>query len=246
MRSGGSFQLAGNQIHIWTWSTQAPDAVVAELGRVLTSDEAERAARFRFERVRNAFVVARGVMRCLLGRYMNTAPAEVRFVYGEKGKPALESNAGIEINLTHSHGVAAFALTTGCQLGLDIEHIRPLADMQNVAARFFCAEEAAEILALAAGERESAFFRCWTRKEAYIKAVGDGLSMPLNDFRVTTQPDAPARFVHLGHDTDAASEWTLHDLSLEPGYAAALAYRDHERPLSIDRLTDAAEILPAV
>jgi 4'-phosphopantetheinyl transferase len=112
--------------------------------------------------------------------------------------------------------------------------------MQQIAG-FFCLEEATEIMSLPPSERERAFFRCWTRKEAYIKAIGDGLSAPLDGFRVTVLPNAPAHFVHLGRGTTDTGAWTLHDLCLAPDYAAALAYRDRQRPLSIFPIVDLAE-----
>jgi 4'-phosphopantetheinyl transferase len=199
----------------------------------LAKDELDRADRFRFAHLRESFVIARAGLRCLLGRYLDICPADLRFIYGSKGKPALESAAGVQFNMTHSGRLAAVAITANCPIGVDLELIRPLPDMQQIAARFFCSEEAAEIMMLPASERELAFFRCWTRKEAYIKAIGDGLSAPLDGFRVTMQPGAPARFVHIGHDTNAANAWTLHDLCFAPDYAAALAYRGPQRSLSI-------------
>jgi 4'-phosphopantetheinyl transferase len=113
--------------------------------------------------------------------------------------------------------------------------------MQQIAAHFFCSEEATEIMSLPPSERERAFFCCWTRKEAYIKAIGDGLSVPLDSFRVTVLPNTPAHFVHLGHGAADTDAWTLHDLCLAPDYAAALAYCDRQRSLSIFPIVDLAE-----
>ena len=136
-----------------------------------------------------------------------------------------------------------FAFTPHCEIGVDVEQIRPLSEMQNIADRFFCSEEAAELMSLTANQREHAFFLCWTRKEAYIKAIGDGLSAPLNDFRVTVQPGQPARFIHIAHNANDAKNWTLSDLELAPNYAAALAYRDSERPVVVSPVIDPAELL---
>ncbi len=115
--------------------------------------------------------------------------------------------------------------------------------MANIADHFFCPEEAAELQSLTASERTRAFFTCWTRKEAYIKAIGDGVSAPLDSFRVTLRPNQPARFIHLGHDTTAAAAWTLHDLRFDPNYAAALAYRDLARPVIVFPVMDPAELM---
>jgi 4'-phosphopantetheinyl transferase len=144
--------------------------------------------------------------------------------------------------MTHSGDMAAFVFTIGCQIGIDLERVRGLSEAQEIANRYFCPDEAAEIMALPPNERERAFFLCWTRKEAYIKAIGDGLSTPLHEFRVTLQPNEPARLVHLARDKEAARVWTLHDLSLASNYAAAIAYRDRQRPLSIIPIVDPREL----
>ena len=126
---------------------------------------------------------------------------------------------------------------------MDIERVRPLKDMTKVASRFFSREEAAELLSLPPDEREPAFFSCWTRKEAYVKAVGNGLSIPLDSFRVTLRPGQPARFLHLDHDASLAQSWTLHNLEVTSGYAAALAYRDAPRPVHLQPLQGMEELL---
>jgi 4'-phosphopantetheinyl transferase len=219
--------------------------MAARFDPVLATDEKERARRFRFDHLRQSFVITRGVLRCLLARYVGLDPAELRFACGPKGKPALASAAGIEFNATHSGGSALFAFATGCQVGIDLELMRPIAGAQDLADRFFCPEEAAEIRSLPPGERERAFFRCWTRKEAYIKAIGDGLSAPLDGFRVALRPGEAARLVHIAHDTDAAAAWTLDDLGPAAGYLAALAYRDRRRSVSTFALDDPARLLDA-
>jgi 4'-phosphopantetheinyl transferase len=216
--------------------------VAERFGRTLASDEIDRAARFRFRSLRQSFIIARGALRHLLGHYLETQPANIRFSYGSNGKPAITPFVGIQFNMTCSGSLAAIALTADCTIGIDLEQVRPMPDMQQIAERFFCPEEAAEIMSLPLDERERAFFCCWTRKEAYIKAVGEGLSIPLDSFRVTVLPVTPVRFVHCGRDTSAAETWTLHDLSLAPGHAAALAYRDRQRSLSIFPTVGAAEL----
>jgi 4'-phosphopantetheinyl transferase len=134
-------------------------------------------------------------------------------------------------------------MTRHCDLGVDIEKIRLLEDMHQIADRFFCPEEAQELLGLPRAEQESAFFNCWTRKEAYIKAVGNGLSMPLNGFRVTLKPGDPVEFVHLGNDRQGAREWTLQNIAIAPRYAAAVAYHDSFRSLRFAPFMTATEIL---
>jgi 4'-phosphopantetheinyl transferase len=236
-----SFQLSNNEVHIWTMPARASGAVVAQFERVLSEDEAKRAARFHFSHLRDSFVITHGVLRHLLAGYLSLDPARICFNHGDKGKPGLASADNLKFNLTHSGGISAIAFTMGCQLGIDAEHIRPIEEMQPIANRYFSAKEAAELMLLPENEREAAFFRCWTRKEAYVKAIGDGLSCALDSFQVTLLPNMPPRLVHIGGDRVAAEMWSLHDLCVAPDYAAALAYRDRKRSLSIFSVPDLAE-----
>jgi 4'-phosphopantetheinyl transferase len=222
--------------------TEAPRTVIAQFERVLAPAELARAARFRVDHLRRSFVLARGALRALLAGYLRTSASGIEFKYGAKGKPSL-AMASISFNASHSGSLAVFAFACGAEIGVDVERIRPMQEMQGIADHFFCPEEAAELMSLLPEERERAFFLCWTRKEAYIKALGDGLSIALNGFRVTMRPDQPARFIHLRGNTIAAKDWTLHDLQLTSNYAAALAYRDAERPVAIFTVTDPVALL---
>ncbi len=233
MIAGGAFAIVGRDVHVWTLRTEASDAVSAKFEPFLTPDEKDRAERFHFCRLRRSFVITRGSLRCLLGRYLDINPGSIGLKYSANGKPGLASAGGINFNVTHSGDLAAFAFTRDCQIGIDLEQIRPVDEAQYIADCFFCPEEAAEIMSLPPHERQRAFFCCWTRKEAYIKATGDGLSTPLHQFRVTLQPKQPVRFIHLSEDRTAAKAWTLHDLCVAPNYAAALAYRDRPRSISV-------------
>ena len=224
-------ELRGRAVHVWPVSLYGEDSVVERFQGFLAGDEMDRAERFRFAHLRRSFILARGVLRILLGRYLNAAPGDIEFSYGSKGKPALRTDHRLRFNASHSGDVALFAFTMDCEIGVDVEAIRPMPDIEHVAKRFFCAEETEELMALPPDQREQGFFLCWTRKEAYIKATGDGLSTPLDAFRVTLLPGAAAGMIHLERDLIAAQAWTLHDLSPAPGYAAALAYRDSPRPL---------------
>jgi 4'-phosphopantetheinyl transferase len=238
-----SFDLSGKDVHVWTLRTEASSAVVARFELVLAPDEKDRAARFRFDHLRRSFVLARGALRMLLGCYLDVSSASIQFKYGSKGKPTLVAPAYVDFNVSHSRGLAVFAFTAGREIGVDVEQIRPLEDMQIIADRYFYSEEAAEIMSLTADQRQRAFFHCWTRKEAYIKAIGDGLSTPLNGFRVTLHPSQPARLIHLAHDASFAEAWTLRDLRLAANYTAAIAYRDAERRVAVLPIIDPAELL---
>ena len=240
---GHSFTVSNHAVHIWSFPLETSSAVLASLAEVLSPDEKDRAARFRFEHLRHAYICGRGALRSLLGRYLNVPPASIRFQYGAKGKPSLAPENRIQFNMTHAGNLAAVALTADCEIGIDLEPIRLLPDMDHIASRFFCPEESAELRSLPAAERAHAFFLCWTRKEAYIKAVAGGLSIPLSNFRVTLHPEVPARFVHIGESPTIAQSWTLQDLRLDPKFAAAIAYRAEPRALSIRPAIQIANLL---
>jgi 4'-phosphopantetheinyl transferase len=234
--------LADRGVHIWTIRTDASEFVAAKFQSILTDDERDRAGQLRFDHLRRQFVVTRGALRCLLGSYLNSR-AQIRFEYGPSGKPSVTTPSEIQFNVTHSGSIAAFALTMNCALGIDLEQIREMPDLVNVARRFFCAQETADLLALAPEQRCAAFFRCWTRKEAYLKAIGNGLSTPLDSFRVTLHPDQPAQLVHIAYQEEEARMWTLHNLDMGPTYAAALTYRGEPRALRVFRDTDPEQFL---
>lgn len=238
-----SFDLSGRNLHVWTVRTEAPTAVAERFELCLDPGEKARAARFRFDHLQHSFVITRGVLRTLLGHYLDVPSVSVRFKYGSRGKPELAAPSPIDFNVSHSGGLAVFAFTIGCKVGVDIEQIRALHDMQSIADRFFCSDEATELMSLMANQRKLGFYLCWTRKEAYIKAMGDGLSARLDSFRVTLRPGQPAQLIHLADSGSSAEEWTLHDLQLAPNYAAALAYHDRERPVVLSPIIDSAELL---
>jgi 4'-phosphopantetheinyl transferase len=216
--------------------------VTAQFTALLSADERERAARFAFAHLRRSFTLARGALRILLGRTLGMAPAAIRFVYGEKGKPGLAEPGRVRFNMSHSGELALIAIGLDCELGVDIERIRPLPDLQEIAARFFSREEETELMALPEDLREAAFFRCWTRKEAYIKAIGDGLSAPLDGFAVSLRDGEPARMIQIGGDAAAAGAWRLHHLDVEPGYVAALAYRGERHIIRVSPPADPAPL----
>jgi 4'-phosphopantetheinyl transferase len=234
-------RLWRDEVHIWTFDTADSSAVPASFERVLAAEELDRARKMHRTR-RGSFVATRGTLRHLLGFYLDIPPAQVRFRRGGCGKPALNPRADIEFGVTSSHGFASIAITKGCEIGIDMEKIRGGSGTQEIAERFFCSEETSELMSLAAGERERAFFRCWTLKEAYIKATGKGLFSPLDSFRVTVAPGMPARLIDVSGDAGETHAWKLHDLFLASGYAAAIAYRDRQRRIRIFRVPDLAKL----
>ena len=218
-----SFRLEDGRIEVWCVDTSVPPDFISQLERVLSMEEKDRAARFQFARHRNAYVVSRGLLRSLLARYTGSSELAVTFQYGGNGKPFLP-HSRIQFNISHTDGLVILAFAEDCALGVDVEYIRPIDDMTQIASRFFSPAEARELAGLPEGKRQRAFFLCWTRKEAYIKALGDGLSIPLSDFQVTFADDEPARFVQIGTETSVHSEWVLQNLEISRSHAAAIAY----------------------
>jgi 4'-phosphopantetheinyl transferase len=197
-----------------------PAPRLRELGGFLSADERERAARFRFDRDRNRFIVCRGSLRELLAARLRIAPSSVRFVYGSHGKPAIE-DPEIRFNVSHSHGMAMIAVTQGREVGCDIEWIDPSFAGEKIPEHFFSPYEVATLRALPVAGQCEAFFRCWTRKEAYIKACGLGVSLALDSFDVTLAPDQPAALLR------GADGWSFWGIDAPPeGYAAAVVIAD--------------------
>jgi len=219
-----NISLSNSDVHIWRASLNLPAARVDELAEVLSGDEQERAGRFHFERDRRRFIVARAALRTILGQYEQLEPGRLQFRYGPQGKPFLadqpEHNE-LRFNIAHSHELALLGFTRGRELGVDLEYIRPLKDLNQIAARFFSARENATLKKLPSSQKQVAFYTCWTRKEAYIKAIGEGLSMPLDAFDVSLGPDAPAALISVRDDPDEARRWSMQALQPAPNYIAA-------------------------
>ena len=200
------------------------------MAKCLIEAERIRSESFHFERDRRHFIVARAVLRTILGRYLQIEPKRVQFSYGPHGKPELAERAGdgeLRFNIAHSHELALYAFTRGREIGVDLEYLRNLPDAEQIAANFFSARENATLQALSTSQRQQAFFNCWTRKEAYIKAIGKGLSQPLDQFEVSLAPKAPASLLNVAGAPEEASRWSLKALTPAPGYAAALAVEGH-------------------
>jgi 4'-phosphopantetheinyl transferase len=214
--------LSSADVHVWhaDLDTYPADGFLP----LLSEDEVSRARRFHFSKDRNHFIVARGLLRKLLGDYLNIEPARLRFAYAEKGKPALEDSQRslLSFNLAHSHGKAIYAFSRGRAVGVDLEFVREDVAGDKIAERFFSPFEIAALKALTPELREQAFFDCWTRKEAYIKARGDGLSMPLDEFDVSLAPGEEAALLQNPKEPEEVRRWTMRTITVAPGYVAAL------------------------
>jgi 4'-phosphopantetheinyl transferase len=218
--------LANDEVHIWRARLDLPEELIQAFEQTLADDERTRAMRFRFAKDRRHFSAARGILRMLLGRYLVQQPAQLQFRYNQYGKPFLldeDDEHILRFNVSHSHGLALYAFTRGREVGIDIEYMQPDRAELSIAQRFFSPYEVEELRAVPAEQQAQAFFFCWTRKEAYIKARGLGLSLDLNVFDVSLAPGEPAALLNIREPGQRLEDWSLQNLEPGPGYAAALA-----------------------
>ncbi|MGB7292541.1 MAG: 4'-phosphopantetheinyl transferase superfamily protein [Thermodesulfobacteriota bacterium] len=218
--------LGQHEIHVWSADLNVSQQLLKALENTLEVKEMDRANRFHFEKDRRHFIAARGILRVILGRYLKLKPDSLKFIYTPHGKPKIPNELDqnyLKFNLSHSHGHALYAITSGREIGIDIERVRANLSVEKIAKRFFSPLEFKMLNALPPSERIEGFFNCWTRKEAYIKAIGEGLSIPLNQFDVTLNPSDQAKIVSIRGDSTLASNWSLYPLTPAPGYVGALA-----------------------
>jgi 4'-phosphopantetheinyl transferase len=211
-----------------------------QLENTLAPDERDRAARFRFPVDRNHFICARGILRSLLASHLGINPDQVQFDYGSEGKPKLRGpgSTNLHFNISHSHGVGIFALAYGRNLGIDVEFVQPDFKGEDIAARYFSARELEELRGMPEEQRTEGFFNCWTRKEAYIKADGRGLQIPLDSFDVTLSPEAPPRFLR-----GVSENWHLAHLAPAQNYVGAVVYDGPPCPIQTVPLVSPADAL---
>jgi len=214
------------EIHVWH---AAPSVHQLDLDscRLLSPDELDRMNQFRFSKDRNNFLFCRTMLRMLLASYLGTSPAELRFAYSAHGKPSLAAQSGdLEFNLSHSHGMILFAFSQRTRVGVDVEFIRRDLNVQEIAGRFFSAAERRALIRCS--DTYEAFFHCWTRKEAFIKAGGEGLSRSLESFDVSVAPEDEQVSLTTRLDLSEGHGWQLWSLNSFPGYAAAVAVEHHK------------------
>jgi 4'-phosphopantetheinyl transferase len=228
--------LNEDEVHVWRASLQRETAQFERLLRILSEDERGKAARLCLGKPREQFVAGRAVLRGILGRYLRMEPDRLRFDYGPHGKPAVAAECGgveIRFNMSDSHGLAIYAVARRREVGIDLERMRSDVPCEKMAKRFFAGAETSALLALPADQRQEGFFNCWTRKEAYLKAIGRGLSFPLKNVIVSLAPGEQAAILSIQGDPEEARRWSLRALHPDPAYRAALAVEGPECPIRL-------------
>ncbi len=227
--------LENKEVHVWRAELDLPAEQVQELAKTLSEDEQLRAQRFHFQKHRQRFIVGRGLLRTILGRYLGIKPEQIQFEYSPRGKPRLGESCcreRLQFNLSHSQGLALYGFTRDRRIGIDLEYLRSMPDAGQIAKRFFSPREYAAISALPPDEKQKAFFRCWTGKEAYLKATGDGLAGSLDQIEVSLTPDEPARLLSIQGNSRAASSWSLYNLTPASDYIGTIVVEGRDWHLS--------------
>jgi 4'-phosphopantetheinyl transferase len=218
--------LTKDQVHVWRAYLDCGRDFIKGIGKTLSSDEKRRAKRFYFRKDQYRYIATRGVLRNILSLYVDSSPKDLRFCYSDYGKPYLsaELNPGqICFNQTHSRGLAVYAVTRSRKVGIDVEYMNQNIEGEKIAKKFFSPRENAMLRSVPEKNKKEAFFNCWTRKEAYVKARGEGLSIPLDQFDVSMFPGEPASLLNINDSPDEVSNWVLEHIFADEHYACALA-----------------------
>ena len=229
-----------NEIHVWRIDISSNISHLASFQNILSPDECSRADRFRFGPDRNSYIITRGALRFIFGTILGKRPETIGFIYGKNGKPSLNAdpetaclNGGkikytVHFNVSHSRNLSLIAVSRRNTIGVDIQYMGFLKNDNRIAENFFSRDEVIKLRSLPEAMQQQAFFTCWTRKEAFIKAKGGGLTIPLEQFSVQVTPGEPAQLLKTDWDPDEASRWRLMDLDIDEEYAAALVVENRE------------------
>ena len=212
--------LANNEVHIWRANLDLAAEKVNQLATIISPDEQQRAERFHFQQHRNRFIVGRGMLRQILGNYLNIEPNKLEFAYSDRGKPYLPQN-NLQFNLSHSQTLAVYGFVREKKIGIDLEYIRSMTDAEKIADRFFSAKEYSAISKLSKEAKQEAFFQYWTAKEAYLKATGEGLGGGLGEIEFELTPGV--KLVGIRGDRAAAAGWFVRNFIPEQEYTATVA-----------------------
>jgi len=215
-------ELPDHEVHVWHADLDALVLAPESSTLLLSQDEHQRAGRFHFESDRKRYIAGRQFLRKLLSAYLKTDFMGVSLHYSPKGKPSLGPASEIRFNVSHSGKIALFAFVRGKEIGVDVEQLHKEVSVKEIAGRFFSQAEQATFAGVAEELKQEAFFRCWTRKEAFVKAKGDGLSLALDQFDVSLRPGESAQLLSSRPDPEEQHRWSMWDLNVGPDYAAAL------------------------
>jgi 4'-phosphopantetheinyl transferase len=229
--------LEQNEIHLWRVDLEMPEEKINQLFEILNKDEQTRANRFHFPHDRAHFIVARGVLRKLLGEYIAVVPEQVQFNYNEFGKPFLLQKPTLQFNLSHAQNKALIAITAASAVGVDIEYVERDIDIDGIAQRFFSKHEHQQLQTLYSEEKRQAFFKGWVCKEAFLKALGMGLSYSLEKIEVNILPAQPAKIIAIDDKEQRLADWSLFDLTVFEGYQAALVVKDKQQAQILKQFT---------
>lgn len=219
-------RLRDDEVHVWLADLGRAESRIEGLRSLLSPDELKRAEGFYFYRDWKMYTVARGLLRTILASYTGVHPSDLKFAYSPHGKPFLSgvpSDCAVRFNVSHTYRLALYAVTYGRKVGVDVEYRRPHVAIADIAERYFSPREVETFRSLPEHQRGEAFYNCWTRKEAFIKAVGEGLSFPLDAFDVSLTPGEPAALLGIRHQGRQAAHWTLKGVRPAPGYVGAVA-----------------------
>lgn len=217
--------LPEDEVQVWRVDLESIRGDESRWQKVLSPDESNRASRFHFVRDRQRFVASRALLRTILGCYLAIEPKSLSFIYSQKEKPSLapgSASSGLTFNISHSGGIALFAFARKREIGVDVEQVRCDFEVEAIASRFFSSHEQEQLRSLPEEKKFESFFRCWTRKEAYIKATGDGLSLPLHQFDVSVGPENGNALLSTRPNKSEAALWSLREIPAGQGYVAAL------------------------
>lgn len=228
-------------IHLWLASLDIAEDQRRHLGKLLSADERRRADQFIFDQHRARFIAGRGILRILLGKYLQSDPAEILFSYNLHGKPSLDDRMKMQtvhFNLSHSCGLALFAFTGVGPIGVDIEHVRPESDIKHTGGFILSPNELLALQSVSPALRHTTFFQYWVRKEAFLKAIGEGFTGTVSAYDVCDIPEKPVMENSFAGTKARFTEWHVRDIPLEEGFAAALACKSNTWPLSFFRVPD--------
>lgn len=226
--------LANKEVHVWLASLDQPDIDFNRLAQTLSENEITKTRRYHFNRDRRRFIVGRGALRLILGLYTGSPPERLEFLTGANGKPYLAKKCNSDklmFNVSYANRLILYGFTRNIRIGVDVEHIRAMPDAADIAARFFSKRENKKFQALPQSQKRSAFFQCWTRKEAYLKALGEGISDRLDQFDVSLNSCEPAALLRTSWDPKEADRWSLMEINPGSGYIGTIAVEGHRSQL---------------